>query len=335
MRKTSRRDFIQTLMAGISLSPAMLSMQRNGPAGVPTRPLGKTGVHVSIVGFGGWDCAVQETEAESIRLLHEAMDEGVTFFDNCWEYHNGRAEEIMGKALAEGKRREKVFLMTKICARDYEGARRHLEECLRRLRTDHVDLLQFHAIQYPNDPADILDPERGGMKAVLEARKAGKLRFIGFTGHRDPQTHLKMLKSPFPWDSVQMPLNILDAQFQRSFQKTVVPYCLEQKIGILGMKSLAGQDARLPHELNLSVELCRRYAMSLPVSTVICGMQNREELQQMIRIARDFKPLDEAEISRLLETTREPARIGRIEEYKNPQSGYGCSYHDRVLSQQT
>ena len=167
------------------------------------------------------------------------------------------------------------------------------------------------------------------MKAALEARKAGKVRFLGFSGHRDPQTHLRMI-GMHPWDSVQMPLNLLDAQY-RSFEKEVLPVCREKGIGALGMKSLAGQDARLPRDLKLDWELCRRYAMSLPVATTICGMQTREEMRGMVRIAQGFVPLTAPEVERLLGVAKGPAQDGHIEEYKDPKSGYGCSYQDAVL----
>lgn len=326
----SRRRFLGGLAGALALGRETLAMQKPGPAGIPLRPLGRADVSVSIVGYGGWDCPIADSEAEAIARVHLAIDEGITFFDNAWEYHDGRAEEVMGKALAAPGRRAKAFLMTKVCARDYAGVRRQLEDCLRRLRTDHVDLLQFHAIQYDDDPRRVFDPEKGGLRAALEARQAGKLRFLGFSGHRDPQTHLRMIGMPHAWDTVQMPLNILDAQY-KSFEKAVLPVCREKGIGVLGMKSLAGQDARLPRDLKLDWELCRRYAMSLPVSTTICGMQSREELLGMVRIARDFKPLVAADIERLLGVARLPAQEGRIEEYKDPKSGYGCSYQDAVL----
>jgi predicted aldo/keto reductase-like oxidoreductase len=326
----SRRRFLGSLAGAVALGRETLAMQKPGPAGIPLRPLGRADVSVSIVGYGGWDCPIADSEAEAIARVHLAIDEGITFFDNAWEYHDGRAEEVMGKALAAPARRAKAFLMTKVCARDYAGVQRQLEDCLRRLRTDHVDLLQFHAIQYDDDPQRVFDPEKGGLRAALEARRAGKLRFLGFSGHRDPQTHLRMIGMPHAWDTVQMPLNILDAQY-KSFEKAVLPVCREKGIGVLGMKSLAGQDARLPRDLKLDWELCRRYAMSLPVSTTICGMQSREELLGMVRIARDFKPLVAADVERLLGVARQPALEGRIEEYKDPTSGYGCSYQDAVL----
>jgi uncharacterized protein len=324
----SRREFIKTLMAGVAMGPVVLDFQRSKPGGIPTRPLGKTGEHISILGYGGWDTAVPE-ENVSIKMIHEAIEAGVTFFDNAWEYNDGRSEEIVGKALAQNGYRKKAFVMTKVCARDYEGAKKHIEDSLRRLRTDHVDLLQFHSVQYEGDPQRILDPEKGAMRAVLEAKKAGKLRYIGFSGHMYPEMHLEMIDL-YDWDAVQLPLNILDAHYN-SFQKKVLPVLNRKNIGALGMKSLAGQNARLSRELNVPVKLCRKYAMSLPVSTLICGVQKPEELRSDLEIARNFKPLNEDEINELLDTSREPSKDGHIEQYKNPHSGFGCSWHSRVL----
>jgi aryl-alcohol dehydrogenase-like predicted oxidoreductase len=316
--------------SGLAFGGQVRAMQSAGPSGIPLRPLGKTGASVSIVGFGGWDAGVHDSDDKGVALLHEALDGGISFWDNAWEYNKGRSETVMGKALDGSSRRGKVFLMTKVCARDYEGVRRQIDESLGRLRTDHVDLLQFHAIQYEGDADRIFDPDRGGLKAVLEARTAGKLRFIGFSGHRDPKIHLDMIGRPHAWDTVQMPLNLLDAHY-RSFEQAVLPVCREKAIGVLGMKSLAGQNGRLARELNVGWELCRRYAMSLPVSCVICGMQSREEVQGMIRIARDFTPLTQAEVRRLLDTSRGVAEQGTVEAYKDPKSFYGCSWHSSVL----
>jgi predicted aldo/keto reductase-like oxidoreductase len=325
--RASRRAFLGSLASALALAPQVRAMQKAGPGGIPVRPLGRTGASVSIVGYGGWDAPIAPTEAEAIARMHLAIDEGITFFDNGWEYHDGRAEEVMGKALQAPSRRDRVFLMTKVCARDYAGAKRQIDESLARLRTDRVDLLQFHAVQYEDDIERILDPEKGGLRAALEAKKAGKLRFLGFSGHRDPQTHARMINGPHPWDTVQMPLNILDAQY-KSFENIVLPLCRRKGIGALGMKSLAGQDGRIARELKIDWELCRRYAMSLPVATTICGMQSREELLGMVRIARDFAPLTEAEVEALLDRAEEAAGKAEIEEYKKPTSGYGCSYRD-------
>jgi len=327
----TRRKFIKTLMAGVAMGPVVLKYQVNHTGGIPTRPLGKTGEYISIMGYGGWDTAIPE-EKVSIGMIHEAIDAGVTFFDNAWEYNDGRSEEVVGKALAQNGYRKKVFLMTKVCARDYEGAKRHIEDSLRRLRTDHVDLLQFHSIQYEGDPERIFDPDQGAMKAVQEARRAGKLRYIGFSGHMYPEMHLRMIEK-YEWDTVQLPLNIMDAHYN-SFQKKVLPVLNEKNIAALGMKSLAGQNARIARELNVPVKLCRKYALSLPVSTVICGMQSPEELRSDLEVARNFKPLDENEINELLATSREPSKDGHIEQYKNPHSGFGCSWHSKVLREE-
>jgi aryl-alcohol dehydrogenase-like predicted oxidoreductase len=313
-------------MVGVAMGPIITRQQLFSINGIPTRPLGSTGERVSIIGYGGWDSVVNKTDKESIMLMHEAIDGGITFFDNAWEYNRGRSEEVMGMALAQEGYRKKIFLMTKVCGRDYVTAKEQIDQSLSRLKTDHVDLLQIHAVQYDDDPQIIFDPENGSMRAVLEARQAGKCRFIGFSGHMYPGMHLKLLNMPVQWDTVQMPLNILDAQYN-SFQKQVLPVVNQKKIGALGMKSLAGQDARLPRELNISVELCRRYALSLPVSTVICGIQTREELKADLAIARDFVPLTEEEINKLLDIAREPAKEGKIERYKDMSSGYGCVCH--------
>jgi aryl-alcohol dehydrogenase-like predicted oxidoreductase len=328
--RLSRRDFLGALAGVAALAPEVAAMQTPGPHGIPVRPLGRADVSVSIVGYGGWDCVIAESEKEAIARMHLALDEGITFWDNAWEYHEGRAEEVMGRALDSPSRRDRVFLMTKVCARDYEGARRQIEDSLRRLRTDRVDLLQFHAVQYADDPERIFDPEKGGLRAALEARKAGKVRYLGFSGHRDPRQHLLTIGGPHLWDTVQMPLNLLDAQY-RSFEKEVLPVCRAKGIAVLGMKSLAGQDARLPRELGIDWELCRRYAMSLPVATTICGMQSREEVRGMVRIARGFTPLAAADVAPLLARAREAALKAEIEEYKDPKGGYGCSYHSAVL----
>jgi uncharacterized protein len=328
----SRREFLGALAGVLALRGEVLGLQAPGPGGIPLRPLGRTGESVSIVGYGGWHAAVGGDEAECIARLHEAIDLGITFMDNAWEYHAGRAEEVMGKALAAPGWRDRVFLMTKVCARDHEGARRHIEDSLRRLRTDRVDLLQLHAVQYADDVERIADPERGALRAILEAREQGKARFLGFSGHRDPQTHLRMIAA-HPWDAVQMPLNLLDAQF-RSFERSVLPACREKGIGVLGMKSLGGGggEGTIPRETGLGWELCRRYALSLPVSTVICAMKSREEVRGMARIARGFEPLTAAEVERLLGAAKTAAADGRVEAYKDPTKGYGCSYQDAVLA---
>ncbi|HYM13329.1 MAG TPA: aldo/keto reductase, partial [Bryobacterales bacterium] len=225
---TSRREFFESVLGSAlaaSLAESVLAQTRMGPGGIPTRLLGRTGERVSILCLGGWHAGAAASKDEAIRIMHAAIDEGVNFFDNAWDYHDGISEEWMGEALSTGGRRHKVFLMTKNCERDYAGSMKDLEESLRRLRTDHLDLWQFHEMVYDNDPDWVF--EKGGIKAALEARRAGKVRFIGFTGHKDPRIHLKMLGKPHPWDTAQMPINVLDAHY-RSFQRQVVPVCLEK-----------------------------------------------------------------------------------------------------------
>jgi uncharacterized protein len=332
-RDFSRREFIRTLMAGVALGPVMMGMQKNGPGGIPTRPLGKTGEHVSIISMGGWDSVADKTDDESIRIMHEALERGINFWDNSQDYHQGRAEEVMGKALESGSRRDKVFLMTKVCSRDYAGAKTQLEQSLKRLRTDRLDLWQFHSIQYDGDMQRIFDPENGGLKAAIEAKKEGKVRYIGFTGHRHPDIHLEMMNQGFEWDAVQMPLNILDAHYN-SFQNKVLTVANDRNMGTIGMKSLAAQNARIARELNISPELCIRYSLSLPVSSLCVGFQTREEMLLDAGIAADFKPLTEDEVNSLLDRSREAASDGEIELYKNPAGYFGCGYHRGVLERE-
>jgi aryl-alcohol dehydrogenase-like predicted oxidoreductase len=322
MNAPKRREFLKASAAslvGAGFAWNACAQQQDSPSGIPTRPLGTTGERVSIVGLGGYHIGTAE-EPEALAIMHEAIDEGMTFFDNSWDYNAGRSEEVVGKALATGGRREKVFLMTKVCARDYDGAKQQLEESLRRLQTDHLDLWQFHEINWDVDPDWIFD--RGALKCALEAQKAGKVRFIGFTGHKDIAFHLKMLAKPFDWDSVQMPINCLDAHY-RSFQKNVVPECFRRKIAVIGMKALAG--GVIPDELKIGADVCRRYALSLPITTLVCGIQSRENLRQDLAVARNFKPMSDAEMDRLRATTEAPGSDGKLERFKTTR--YGSAYH--------
>src|SRR5690349_14822447 len=234
--RNNRREFLQaSLAAGAALGLATSTEGADDAAskGLPTRPLGKTGVRVSIICLGGWHIGSVKDEKEAIKIMHTALDEGLTFFDNAWDYHDGGSEEIMGKALAMEGKRKQCFLMTKNCGRDAKTVRQHVEDSLRRLRTDHIDLVQFHEINYDNDPDWIV--ERGGLAALLEAQKAGKVRFVGFTGHKDPRIHLKMLER-HRWDTVQMPINVCDYHY-RSFQREVVPEANRRGVAPIGMKS--------------------------------------------------------------------------------------------------
>jgi len=306
-------------LAAAGFGPAAMAEQQDGPAGIPTRPLGKTGERVPIIGLGGYHIGIPD-EKDAIAIMHEAIDQGMTFFDNSWDYHDGGSEEVMGKALSSDGRRKKVFLMTKVCARDYEGAQRQLDESLRRLRTDVIDLWQFHEINWDVDPEWIF--ERGALRCAIEARKAGKVRYIGFTGHKDIAHHLKMLGKPFDWDTVQMPINVLDAHY-RSFQNKVVPECTRRKIAVIGMKALAG--GVIPRQLDISAEQCRRFALSLPISTLVCGIRSRQELKQDLAIARGFQAMTPDDLTELLAQTAKPGSDGKLEPFKTTR--YGSAYH--------
>jgi len=323
MYPTNRRDFLKAAAAALSAAPLhapVLAGQQSSSDGIPKRPLGKTGEMVSIVGLGGYHIGTAE-EKDAIAIMHEAIDQGMTFFDNSWDYHMGGSEKVMGKALAGGKR-DKVFLMTKVCSRDYKKKKKHLEESLRRLQTDRIDLWQFHEINWSVDPDWIFD--RGAIKAAIEARQAGKIRYIGFTGHRHFDHHVKMLGKPFEWDTVQLPLNMLDASF-RSFQDKVLPILTDRNIAPIGMKALSG--GVLPGKLKIPAELCRRYTLSLPVASLICGIRSRENLRQDLAVARNFQPLTEAELNEIADRYEDNAGKIENEPYKGPT--YGSAYHAR------
>ncbi len=314
----NRRDFLKrSTIAG--LAAQAVSQTGFGASGLPTRVLGRTGERVSILCLGGWHVGAIEDEKEAIRFMHTAVGEGLTFFDNAWEYHSGRAEEVMGKALAQDGYRKKVFLMTKCCGRDYKEAKQHLEDSLRRLRTDVIDLWQFHEVNYDSDPDWIF--ERGALRAAIEARKEGKIRFIGFTGHKDPRIHLKMLSKPFDWDTAQMPINVLDAHY-RSFQKEVVPVCLKKNVGVIGMKGLAGgyPQGKLVAGAGLNAVECYRYCLSLPVASQVVGVSNMDQLRQCVEMARGFQPMTEEEKSKLLAQVKDVAGDGRFELFKSTQA---------------
>ena len=329
--RPSRREFLGCTTAALSaaaLSERVLATTSSASAtGLPTRVLGRTGERVSILALGGWHAGAIKDENEAIRVIHAAMDEGINFFDNSWDYLNGHAEEVMGKALAMDGRRNQVFLMSKNCERDYEGSKRNLEDSLRRLRTDHLDLWQFHEMVYDSDPDWVFD--KGGLKAALEARKAGKVRFIGFTGHKDPRIHLKMLDKPHDWDTAQMPINVMDAHY-RSFQGQVVPVCLNKNVGIIGMKGLAGgyPDGTLVGKAGLTPQECYRYCLSLPVTSQVAGVLNLEQLRQNIAIARNFQPMADREKQALLARVKEEAGDGRYELFKSTQA-FDSGHHRR------
>ncbi len=280
---------------------------------IPLRVLGRTGVQVSAIGLGGYHIGKMREDREAIRLVQQAVDSGITFMDNAWEYHDGRSEELMGKALAG--RRDQVFLMTKICThgRDRHEAMRQLEASLRRLQTDHLDLWQVHELAYDNDPERHF-ATGGVIEALDEAQRAGKVRFVGFTGHKSPEIHLKMLSYDYPFDTCQLPLNCCDATF-RSFEQHVLPELERQGIAALGMKSLGGGGDMVKAKL-VTAQEALRYAMSLPVATVISGIDSLEVLQQNLKVARGFTPMSAAEMQALRERCATLAADGRFELYK-------------------
>jgi predicted aldo/keto reductase-like oxidoreductase len=283
---------------------------------MPYRVLGRTGERVSAIGLGGWHIGFGQIDDKlSMRIVRAAVDRGINFLDNSWDYNDGASETRMGKALQDGYR-EKVFLMTKIDGRSKAEAQRQLDTSLRRLQTDVIDLVQHHEILRYEDPHRIFD-EEGANAALVEARQAGKIRFIGFTGHKDPRIHLHMLEvareSGFTFDTVQMPLNVMDAHY-RSFERLVLPELVEQNIGVLGMKSL-GNGVILKSGVVTAIE-CLHYALSLPTSVVITGIDSMERLAQAIEAARTFRPMTEAQRSSLLAKTADAASRGAFELFK-------------------
>jgi aryl-alcohol dehydrogenase-like predicted oxidoreductase len=281
---------------------------------IPRRPLGTTGDLVSALGLGGYHLGKIKSQRDAIRIVHAAIDAGVTFMDNAWEYHDGRSEVVMGKAIAD--RRTRVFLMTKLCThgRGKREAMRQLEQSLRRLKTDFLDLWQIHECVYYNDPERHFARD-GAVEALERAKRDGKVRLVGFTGHKDPAIHLEMLSYDFPFDTCQLPLNCFDASFPRSFEREVLPDLLRRGIAPLGMKSLGG-DGRMVKKKAVSVEDALRYAMSLPVVTTISGIDSMRVLRQNVRIASGFKPLSHRQMENIRRKTREAAEDGRFELYK-------------------
>jgi predicted aldo/keto reductase-like oxidoreductase len=280
---------------------------------VPTRPFGRTGEHVSILGLGGWHLGRPKTDAEASRLVHTSIDAGVTFMDNAWDYNDGVSERRMGKALAG--RRDRVFLMTKVCThgRDSRTAMRQLEDSLRRLRTDYLDLWQLHEVIFDDEPARAF--ARGGaVEALDRAKRQGKVRYVGFTGHKDPRLHREMLSHDYPWDSCQLPLNCFDASF-RSFEIEVVPELRRRGIAIIGMKSVCG-DARAIKARMVTPREMLGYALSLPVATVVSGMDSMRVLRQNLQIARGFTPFSTRQREAIRRKAARFAADGRFELYK-------------------
>jgi len=323
----NRRSFIKgaailgaaPLFAGGSMAQGQSQSQSRDqsqqvPSGtVPRKALGRSGVQVSAMGLGGYHLGSATTDQAANEIVARAFDHGVDFFDNAWEYHDGLSEERLGKAL-KGKR-DRAFVMTKVCThgRDKKIAMRMLEESLRRLQTDHLDLWQIHEVVYDNDPDLIFAPD-GVAEALLAAKQQGKVRFIGFTGHKDPEIHLKMLSHDFPFDTVQMPLNCCDATF-RSFETHVLPEAARRGIAALGMKSLGGSGELVRHGV-VTPEQGLRYAMSLPVATTISGVDTMQVLEQNLKVAVNFEPLDAKAMQSLRDQCRVLAADGRYELFK-------------------
>ena len=327
---TGRRRFLKHLGAvGATLATSELlaapaaDQEKATPAkgSVPRRAFGRTGVQVSILGVGGHTFATAKTEVEGIRIIHEALDAGVNFLDNAWEYHDGRSEEWMGKALKG--RRDQAFVMTKVCThgRDAKVAMLQLEQSLRRLQTDHLDLWQVHEVIYDNDP-DLHFAKGGVMEAIAQAKQQGKVRFVGFTGHKDPAIHLKMLAHNFPFDSCQMPLGVFDASF-RSFEQKVLPELNRRGIAPIGMKSLNGTADAVKKGV-LTAKEALTYLMSLPVATLVSGMDSLEVLHKNLEIARTFTPMSPEAMQGLRDRCATHAADGHFELYKTSKKFDGA-----------
>lgn len=326
-KRTTRRAFIKKAglaSAGVALGglypladAAQDSKSARSPSGkpIPLRTLGKTGVKVSLLGLGGAHAGRPRTAEEAIRIIHEAIDSGVTFMDNAYDYNGGRSEELMGEAIKD--RRGKVFLMTKVCVHATGGkakdAMRQLETQLKRLQTDHLDLWQIHEV-VTFGQADMYFVPGGAIEALDKAKEQGKVRFVGFTGHKDPRVHLRMLSHGYPFDTCQLPLNCFDATYN-SFEKGVLPELKKQGIAALGMKALAGNGAPVDDGAVTARELLH-YAMSLPVATVISGMDSLETLRQNVKIAQDWKQMTPGEMDALRKKVSADAASGRYEYYK-------------------
>jgi predicted aldo/keto reductase-like oxidoreductase len=297
---------------------------------MPYRTLGRTGEKVSLLGLGGAHIGKQDTEEESIRIIRTALDHGVNFLDNSWDYNDGKSEVRMGKALRDGYR-QKAFLMTKIDGRTKESAARQLDESLRRLQTDRIDLLQFHEIIRMSDVDRIFAPG-GALETVLAAKKAGKVRYIGFTGHKSPDIHLKMIETAaahkVALDTVQMPLNVMDAHYE-SFEKKVLPVAQKHGLGVIGMKPMG--DRFILDSKAVSAAECLRYSMSLPVSVLLTGCDSLPILEQALNVAKSFQPMGGAEVAAVLAKTAKLAQGGQLERYKTSDHFDTTAKHPEYL----
>jgi predicted aldo/keto reductase-like oxidoreductase len=326
----TRREFLEMgVGASLVVGAEKIAWAADTKSEVPRRTLGRTGEKVSMVGLGGYHIGSQKDEQESIRIIRTALDSGINFLDNCWDYNGGESEVRMGKALRDGYR-QRAFVMTKIDGRTKKAAAQQIEESLQRLQTDHIDLLQFHEIIRMEDPERVF--AAGGMEAAVEAQKAGKIRYIGFTGHKSPDIHLKMLETAdahqFHFDSVQMPLNVMDAHYN-SFGQKVLPVLVKKEIGVLGMKPM-GSGLILRSKTVEPVE-CLHYAMSLPTSVVITGCDSVALVEQAVQAAKTFKPLSETQVAALLAKTKDAARNGEFEGYKTTTNFDGTAHNPQWL----
>jgi predicted aldo/keto reductase-like oxidoreductase len=299
--------------------------------GMIYRTLGKKSERVSAIGLGGYHLGHPSDPADAIRIIHRAIDQGITFMDNCWDYHGGESERRMGIALRDGFR-QKVFLMTKFDGRTKDATARQINESLQRLQTDHIDLIQYHENIRLEDP-DRFFAASGPLEALMEAKKAGKIRYIGFTGHKDPLVHLRMLEVAaqhnFHFDTCQMPLNVMDAHF-RSFGHSVLPKLVEQGIGVLGMKSMG--DGNILKSGRVTPDECLHYALNLPTSVVITGCERMAILDQAIEAARTFKPMSSTEVSALLAKTKDAAMTGQFEPFKTTPQFDGTAQNPQWMS---
>jgi predicted aldo/keto reductase-like oxidoreductase len=328
----TRREFLQLALAA-TLAPACGGgggARTLDPSAVPRRRLGRTGEAVSLVGLGGWHMGIQEDGQESVRIVRSAVDGGITFLDNCWDYNDGESERRMGRALRDGYR-DRVFLMSKIDGRTREKAARQIDESLERLETDRIDLMQIHEVIRESDPERCFAPG-GAIEALLEAREAGKIRYIGFTGHKSPRWHLAMLARAeaegFAFDTVQMPLNVLDAHYD-SFERQVLPVLLEQDVGVIGMKPMA--DGRIVHAGIATPEECLTYAMSLPVGVVVTGCDEPARVDQALRVAGGFEVLSEEQVGALLARTAAAGSGAGTELYKTTERYDGTTQNPSWL----
>lgn len=326
-----RREFIKS--AALAAAASTLGPESLADAGapIPRRTLGRTGAEVSAIGLGGYHIGVSSlTDKQATQLIRTAIDNGITFMDNCWDYNQGQSEVRMGRALKDGYR-EKVFLMTKIDGRTPDAARSQLNDSMMRLQVDRIDLVQIHEVIRPTDPEECFKP--GYVVDVLkQARQEGKIRFIGFTGHKSPEIHLKMIETAsrhgFTFDTVQMPLNLLDAHFD-SFARKVIPVARAKHMGIIGMKPMAGGVIFASN--TVTGPECLRYAMSLPVSVTLTGCESTENLDQALSVARGFKPLNETQMASLLQKTATVAQAGKYEQYKTTHNFDGTIQNPRYL----